>query len=91
MKGKVITKTLVVGEKTKEMMVDYFEDLKNLMTKETILVSVCAVNSETGVRQPLRTVKQVINKVNPNTLLHSDITQALGKIPINFNDFEINF
>ena len=28
MKGKVITKTLVVGEKTKEMMVDYFEEFK---------------------------------------------------------------
>ena len=73
---------------TEEGVID-FEDLKNLMTKETILVSVCAVNSETGVRQPLRTVKQVINKVNPNTLLHSDITQALGKIPINFNDFDL--
>jgi len=28
MKGKVITKTLVVGEKTKEMMVDYFDEFK---------------------------------------------------------------
>ena len=32
MKGKVITKTLVVGEKTKEMMVEYFEDLKREKT-----------------------------------------------------------
>lgn len=32
MKGKVITKTLVVSEKTKEMMVDYFEDLKRVKT-----------------------------------------------------------
>ena len=32
MKGKVITKTLVVSEKTKEMMVDYFEDLKRIKT-----------------------------------------------------------
>ena len=30
MKGKVITKTLVVSDKTKEMMVDYFEDLKRI-------------------------------------------------------------
>ena len=32
MKGKVITKTLVVSDKTKEMMVDYFEDLKRIKT-----------------------------------------------------------
>ena len=66
-----------------------FEDLKNKMREETILISICAVNSETGVRQPLRTIRQVINKFNPNILLHSDITQALGKIPINFKDFDL--
>ena len=32
MKGKVITKTLVVGEKTKEMMVDYFDEFKREKT-----------------------------------------------------------
>ena len=32
MKGKVITKTLVVGEKTKEMMVDYFDEFKRIKT-----------------------------------------------------------
>ena len=32
MKGKVITKTLVVSDKTKEMMVEYFEDLKRIKT-----------------------------------------------------------
>ena len=32
MKGKVITKTLVVGEKTKDMMIDYFEEFKREKT-----------------------------------------------------------
>ena len=66
-----------------------FEDLKKKIDDKTILVSVCAVNSETGIRQPLRTIKQVITKCNPNTILHSDITQALGKISLNFNDFDM--
>lgn len=66
-----------------------FEDLKRKMNEDTILVSICAVNSETGIRQPLRTIKQVINKYNKNILLHSDITQALGKVSINFNDFDL--
>ena len=73
---------------TEEGVID-FDDLKNKLTDSTILVSICAVNSETGVRQPLRTIKQVINKYNPEIVLHSDITQALGKIPINFNDFDL--
>ena len=73
---------------TSEGVID-FEDLKNKLNEDTILVSICAVNSETGVRQPLRTIKQVINKYNKNIILHSDITQALGKIPLNFNDFDL--
>ena len=66
-----------------------FDDLKKKITEKTILVSICAVNSETGVRQPLRTIKQVVNKCNSGVVLHSDITQALGKISLNFNDFDM--
>lgn len=73
---------------TSEGVID-FDDLKKKINDDTILVSICAVNSETGIRQPLRTIKQVINKCNSNIVLHSDITQALGKIPINFNDFDM--
>ena len=39
-----------------------FEDLKNKIRPDTILVSICAVNSETGVRQPLKTLRQIIKK-----------------------------
>ena len=73
---------------TEEGVID-FEDLKKLLKEETILVTICAVNSETGIRQPLKTVKQVLNKFNPSIILHSDITQALGKVSINFNDFDM--
>ena len=73
---------------TEEGVID-FDDLKNKLTEDTILVSICAVNSETGVRQPLRTIKQVLNKYNKDIILHSDITQALGKVSINFNDFDL--
>ncbi|MBQ3020662.1 MAG: cysteine desulfurase [Bacilli bacterium] len=73
---------------TEEGVID-FEDLKRKMNEDTILVSICAVNSETGVRQPLKTIKQVINKFNSDILLHSDITQALGKVHVNFSDFDL--
>lgn len=65
------------------------DDLKGLVNENTILVSICAVNSELGIRQPLKTIKQVINKENPNTIFHSDMTQAVGKIPINLGDVDM--
>ncbi len=75
-------------DNTEEGVID-FEDLKKKIKDTTILISICAVNSETGIRQPLRTIRQVINKCNNKIILHSDITQALGKVQINFNDFDL--
>ncbi|MGN1337456.1 MAG: cysteine desulfurase family protein [Candidatus Coprovivens sp.] len=66
-----------------------FEDLKKLVKPTTILVSICAVNSELGIRQPLKTLRQIIKKENSNTIFHSDITQAVGKIPVNLHDVDL--
>lgn len=66
-----------------------FEDLKNKMRLDTILVSICAVNSEVGARQPLKMLRQIIKKENSSTLFHSDMTQALGKVPISFHDVDL--
>lgn len=73
---------------TSDGLID-FEDLKSKVREDTILVSICAVNSETGVRQPLKMIRQIIKKQNINTLLHSDMTQALGKVPVNFHDVDL--
>ena len=66
-----------------------FEDLKNKVRNDTILVSICAVNSEVGIRQPLKTLRQIIKKQNPDTIFHSDITQAIGKVPITLHDADL--
>ena len=66
-----------------------FEDLKKKIREDTILVSICAVNSEVGIRQPLKTIRQIIKKENPNTVFHSDITQAIGKIPVSLHDVDL--
>ena len=66
-----------------------FDHLKKLVRDDTVLVSICAVNSETGVRQPLKMIRQIIKKENNNTYLHSDFTQAIGKVPVNFNDVDL--
>ena len=66
-----------------------FDDLKRKVTSETILVSIACVNSETGARQPLGTIKQVIKKNNPNVIFHSDLTQAIGKVPVRLSDVDL--
>jgi cysteine desulfurase len=73
---------------TNEGVID-FDDLKNKVTKDTILVSISAVNSETGARQPLKTIRQVIHKNNENVIFHSDMTQAIGKVPIIIDDVDL--
>lgn len=66
-----------------------FEDLKRKIRPTTILVSICSVNSEVGIRQPLKTIRQIIKKENPNTIFHSDMTQAIGKIAVNMKDVDM--
>ena len=66
-----------------------FEDLRRKIRPETILVSICGVNSETGVRQPLKTIRQIIKKENVLTLFHSDLTQAIGKVSVNLHDVDL--
>ena len=64
------------------------EDLEKLLTDETILVSICAVNSEIGIVQPLDKIAKIIKKY-PKCFFHVDMTQALGKIKIDLNDVDL--
>ena len=66
-----------------------FEDLRKKIRPTTILVSICGVNSETGVRQPLKTIRQIIKKENVLTIFHSDLTQAIGKVSVNMHDVDL--
>ena len=75
-------------DNTSEGLID-FEDLKNKIREDTILVSICAVNSETGARQPLKMIRQIIKKENAYTIFHSDMTQALGKVSVSFHDVDL--
>lgn len=65
------------------------KDLEKKIKKTTILVSICAVNSEVGFKQPLKAIRQVIKKKNKLTFFHSDMTQALGKTHISLSDVDL--
>ena len=55
--------------------------LKKMVRDDTILVSVCTVDSEIGLRQPIKEIKEVL-KDYPHCLLHTDATQGFGKIAL---------
>ena len=64
------------------------ENLKELLTDDTILVSINAVNSELGIVQPLGKISKII-KEYPKCFFHSDMTQAIGKIKVNLEDIDL--
>ena len=64
------------------------EDLKRLIKEDTILVSINAVNSEIGILQPIEEIANIVSKY-PKCFFHSDMTQAIGKIPVNISNIDL--
>jgi len=60
-------------------------ELSRVLCRDTLLVSVMLANNETGVIQPLRTLADTVKKYDPGILVHTDATQALGKIPVDLS------
>ncbi len=55
-------------------------DLVREITKDTILVSIMAVNNEVGALQPVAVARRAITLSGSPALLHVDAVQAFGKI-----------
>ena len=55
--------------------------LKELLREDTVLVTICSVDSELGVRQPIDEIGKIL-EAYPNCFFHTDATQAIGKIPV---------
>ena len=64
------------------------DNLKELMTDETILVSICLVNSEIGILQPINEISKIVKKY-PKCFLHTDMTQAIGKINVDLSNIDL--
>lgn len=58
------------------------EELKSLMTDQTILVSIMHVNNEMGAVEPLEEAAALIKECNPKCLFHVDDIQGFGKLRI---------
>ena len=58
------------------------DDLADLLTEDTILVSIMHVNNETGVIQPIERISAMVREKSPHCIIHCDCVQSFGKIPV---------
>jgi cysteine desulfurase len=71
----------------KDGLID-LDDLKRAIDDKTILVTIMAANNEIGVLQPIREIGRIARE--RGVLLHTDGTQAAGKVPVNVLDDNID-
>lgn len=64
------------------------KQLTNSIRSDTILISIMAVNNETGSIQPISEIGEIIKKY-PNIHFHCDATQAIGKIDIDYTNVDL--
>ncbi len=66
------------------------EALKNLVNKDTAIISVMHVNSETGAIQPINEISKIAKSINPNVIIHSDCVQSYGKLSISVKNMGVD-
>lgn len=64
------------------------EHLKELLREDTILVSICYVDSEIGLKQPIEAIGEILSAY-PHCYFHVDATQAVGKIPLSLSNIDL--
>lgn len=64
------------------------EELEQSITPETSLVSIMTVNNEIGVKQPISEIGKICRK--KKVFFHTDAAQAVGKIPIDVEEMQID-
>lgn len=64
------------------------EDLENAITDKTILISIMFANNEIGTVQPVKEIGELAKK--HGVLFHTDAVQAVGSLPIDVKDMNID-
>ena len=62
-------------------------ELKKELRNDTILVSISTVDSELGTIQPIEEIGSILKKY-PNCTFHTDATQAIGKIEVDYSNVD---
>jgi cysteine desulfurase len=82
------------GIKLKILPVDEYgklsmEEFKKALNGKTLLVSVMAANNETGVVQDIKKIASMAKEAG--AFFHTDAVQAAGKIPVNVEDWGVDY
>ena len=64
------------------------EELESAITPTTLLVSVMAANNEIGTIAPMKAIGAICH--NRGVLFHSDAVQAIGRIPVNVDEWGVD-
>ncbi len=64
--------------------------LMELVDRETVLVSVQAVNHEIGTVQRLKEIVEVVRDRNPEVIFHTDACDAYGRIPLRVDRLDVD-
>jgi cysteine desulfurase len=62
---------------------------KSLISKKTILVSIMLANNELGTIQDIKKLAEIAHE--NGALFHTDAVQAVGKMPVNVLDLEVDY
>ena len=63
-------------------------EVKKAITPETVFVSIMLANSEVGTIQPLKKIAEICRA--QNTLLHTDAVAAVGNIPVDVKEMDVD-
>jgi len=66
-----------------------FDDLRKGLRQDTGVVSVMMANNETGVLFPIEEIGKIVRE-NSDAVFHVDGVQAVGKIPINLKELNVD-
>lgn len=72
---------------TKDGVVD-LDSLKSMLRDDTILVSVCSVDSELGLVQPIEEIGKIL-KDYTNCIFHTDASLSVGKVGIDYSSAQL--
>ncbi|HBF68906.1 MAG TPA: cysteine desulfurase NifS [Firmicutes bacterium] len=64
------------------------KDVKNAIKTNTILVSIMAINNEIGSINDIKSIANIVHDF-PKAMLHVDVTQAIGKIDLPYNEIDM--
>ncbi len=64
------------------------KELENAITDKTILITIMFANNEIGTIEPIKEIGEIAK--NHDIIFHTDAVQAIGKIPIDVNEMNID-